>query len=87
MIRAAQVRAARKRYLGMAPVLDEQSRRRFVALGGLGPRVNLLRGVSCDVRESHRKAIQRCAPSALRDRKIFVTVSLILRIVTNFEQS
>ena len=32
MIRAAQVRAARKRYLGMAPVLDEQSRRRFVAL-------------------------------------------------------
>jgi len=32
MIRAAQVRAARKRYLEMAPVLDEQSRRRFVAL-------------------------------------------------------
>jgi hypothetical protein len=32
MIRAAQVRAARNRYLEMAPVLDEQSRRRFVAL-------------------------------------------------------
>jgi Rhodopirellula transposase DDE domain len=32
MIRAAQVRAARKRYLEMAPVLDEQSRRRFLAL-------------------------------------------------------
>ena len=32
MIRAAQVRAARKRYQEMAPVLDEQSRRRFVAL-------------------------------------------------------
>jgi len=32
MIRAAQVRAARKRYLDMTPVLDEQSRRRFVAL-------------------------------------------------------
>src|SRR5438445_13719398 len=32
MIRAPQVRAARKRYLEMAPVLDEQSRRRFVAL-------------------------------------------------------
>src|SRR5215831_10346953 len=32
MIRAAQVRAARKRYNEMAPVLDEQSRRRFAAL-------------------------------------------------------
>jgi hypothetical protein len=32
MIRAAQVRAARKRYREMAPVLNEQSRRRFVAL-------------------------------------------------------
>jgi len=32
MIRAAQARAARKRYREMAPVLDEQSRRRFVAL-------------------------------------------------------
>ncbi len=32
MIRAGQVRAARKRYLEMAPVLKEQSRRRFVAL-------------------------------------------------------
>jgi hypothetical protein len=32
MIRAAQVRAARKRYREMASVLDEQSRRRFVAL-------------------------------------------------------
>ena len=32
MIRAAQGRAARKRYLEVAPVLDEQSRRRFVAL-------------------------------------------------------
>ena len=32
MILAAQVRAARKRYREMAPVLDEQSRRRFVAL-------------------------------------------------------
>jgi Rhodopirellula transposase DDE domain len=32
MIRAVQVRVARKRYLEMAPVLDEQSRRRFVAL-------------------------------------------------------
>ena len=32
MIRSAQARAARKRYLEMAPVLDEQSRRRFVAL-------------------------------------------------------
>ncbi len=32
MIRAAQARAARKRYWEMAPVLNEQSRRRFVAL-------------------------------------------------------
>jgi transposase len=32
MIRAAQARAARTRYREMAPVLDEQSRRRFVAL-------------------------------------------------------
>jgi Rhodopirellula transposase DDE domain len=32
MIRAAQMRAARKRYREMAPVLNEQSRRRFVAL-------------------------------------------------------
>jgi hypothetical protein len=32
MIRAEQVRAARKRYREMAPVLNEQSRRRFVAL-------------------------------------------------------
>jgi len=32
MIRAAQERAARKRYREMAPVLNEQSRRRFVAL-------------------------------------------------------
>src|SRR6267154_5020492 len=32
MIRAAQGRAARKRYREMAPVLDEQSRRRLVAL-------------------------------------------------------
>jgi DNA invertase Pin-like site-specific DNA recombinase len=32
MIRAAQARAARKRYREMAPVLDEQSRRRFVAM-------------------------------------------------------
>lgn len=32
MIRAAQARAARQRYRQMAPVLNEQSRRRFVAL-------------------------------------------------------
>jgi hypothetical protein len=32
MIRTAQERAARKRYREMAPVLNEQSRRRFVAL-------------------------------------------------------
>jgi transposase len=32
MIRAAQERAVRKRYKEMAPVLDEQSRRRFAAL-------------------------------------------------------
>ena len=32
MIRAGQARAARKRYMEMAPVLNEQSRRRFVAL-------------------------------------------------------
>jgi Rhodopirellula transposase DDE domain len=32
MIRAAQARAARKRYRQLAPVLNEQSRRRFVAL-------------------------------------------------------
>jgi hypothetical protein len=32
MIRAAQARAARKRYREMASVLNEQSRRRFVAL-------------------------------------------------------
>jgi hypothetical protein len=32
MIRSAQGRAARKRYREMVPVLDEQSRRRFVAL-------------------------------------------------------
>src|SRR5262245_32321280 len=32
MIRAAQARAIRKRYRQLAPVLNEQSRRRFVAL-------------------------------------------------------
>jgi hypothetical protein len=32
MIRHAQARAARKRYQQIAPVLNEQSRRRFVAL-------------------------------------------------------
>jgi DNA-binding phage protein len=32
MIRAAQARAARKRYRQITPVLNEQSRRRFVAL-------------------------------------------------------
>src|SRR5262252_4346566 len=32
MIPAAQVRAIRKRYKEMAPVLDEQSRRRFAAM-------------------------------------------------------
>jgi hypothetical protein len=32
MIRAAHARAARKRYVEMAPVLNEQSRRRFAAL-------------------------------------------------------
>jgi DNA invertase Pin-like site-specific DNA recombinase len=32
MIRAAQARAARKRYKEMAPVLDEQGRRRFAAM-------------------------------------------------------
>ena len=32
MIRTAQARSARRRYREMAPVLDEQSRRRFVAL-------------------------------------------------------
>jgi len=32
MIRAAQARTARKRYRQIAPVLNEQSRRRFVAL-------------------------------------------------------
>src|SRR5712691_7538240 len=35
MIRAAQARAARKRYREMAPVLNEQGRRRFVALEAL----------------------------------------------------
>jgi hypothetical protein len=49
MIRAAQARAARKRYREMAPVLNEQSLRRFVALeakalghGG----VSLMSGIS-----------------------------------------
>jgi hypothetical protein len=37
MSRAAQVRAARKRYLEMAPVLDEQTQRRFVALEAHSP--------------------------------------------------
>jgi len=32
MIRASQARAARKRYREMVPVLNEQSRRRFVVL-------------------------------------------------------
>jgi hypothetical protein len=32
MVRGGQARAARKRYLEMAPVLNEQGRRRFVAL-------------------------------------------------------
>jgi hypothetical protein len=36
MIRAAQARTARKRYREMAPVLDEQSRRRFVGLEAQG---------------------------------------------------
>jgi hypothetical protein len=37
-------------------------------------------------RSGHRVAIQ-ASPSALRGRRTFVTVSLILRIVSNFEQS
>src|ERR1700756_4721567 len=49
MIRAAQARAARKRYREMAPVLNEQSRRRFVALEaralGRGG-VSLMSGIS-----------------------------------------
>src|SRR6201981_4067194 len=49
MIRAAQARAARKRYREMAPVLNEQSRRRFVALApqalGRGG-VSLMSGIS-----------------------------------------
>jgi hypothetical protein len=49
MIRAAQVRAARKRYRDMAPVLNEQSLRRFVALEakalGRGG-VSLMSGIS-----------------------------------------
>src|SRR5262245_8358927 len=67
MIRAAQMCAARKRYLEMAPVLDEQSRRRFVALeaqtvghGGVGlmseisglARSTIYRGLS-DIREQN----------------------------------
>ena len=36
MIRAAQARAARRRYRDLAPVLNEQSRRRFVALEARG---------------------------------------------------
>src|SRR5215216_5456028 len=36
MIRVAQARAARKRYREMAPVLNEQSRRRFVAVEAQG---------------------------------------------------
>jgi hypothetical protein len=32
MIRSAQVRFAQRRYKEMAPVLNEQSRRRFVAM-------------------------------------------------------
>jgi len=65
MIRAAQARAARKRYREMAPVLNEQSRRRFVALeaGALGRGgVSLMAGISglarstiyhglCDIRD------------------------------------
>jgi hypothetical protein len=35
MIRSAQARAARKRYRELAPVLNEQSLRRFVALEGV----------------------------------------------------
>src|SRR5262252_6256712 len=35
MIRAAQERAARKRHKEMAPVLDEQGRRRFAAIEAL----------------------------------------------------
>ena len=35
MIRAPQMRAARQRFRQMAPVLDEQSRRRFVAMEAL----------------------------------------------------
>jgi transposase len=54
MIRAGQAHAARKRYLAMAPVLNEQSRRRFVALeaqaiSGLA-RSTIYRGLS-DIRD------------------------------------
>jgi Rhodopirellula transposase DDE domain len=62
MIRAAQVRAARKRYREMAPVLNEQSRRRFVALGAQALRrggVSLIAG-SADWRG--RRFIMGSAP-------------------------
>ena len=67
MIRAAQERAVRKRYKEMAPVLDEQSRRRFAALeaqalgrGGVSlmskitglARRTIYRGLS-DIRNKH----------------------------------
>ena len=67
MIPAAQERAVRKRYKEMAPVLDEQSRRRFAALeaqalgrGGVSliakitglARRTIYRGLS-DIRSEH----------------------------------
>src|ERR1700730_9622862 len=70
MIRAAQARAARKRYKEMAPVLDEQGRRRFAAMeaqaigrGGVSlmaritglARRTIYRGID-DIRNNHSAA-------------------------------
>jgi hypothetical protein len=92
MIRAAQARAARKRYRRIAPVLNEQSRRRFVALearalgrGGVSlmarltglARSTIHRGL-CDVRDNVAAAPGRIRkPGGGRKRKTLEDPTLL----------
>src|SRR6516164_9451107 len=93
MIGAAQERAARKRYREMAPVLNEQSRRRFVALeaqalgrGGVSfmaritglARSTIYHGL-CDIRDNVAAAPGRIRKSGGgRKKKAFEDPTLLL---------
>ena len=92
MNRAAQARAARKRYRQIAPVLNEQSRRRFVALeaqalgrGGVSlmaritglARSTIYHGL-CDIRDDVAAAPGRIRkPGGGRKKKAFEDPTLL----------